>query len=331
MGERIDVTVVICTYNRAEMLRIALESVIRQRTDDAFTYEIVVVDDLSSDETPQVVAEIGARASVSVRCAREEGGGVAAARNRGIAEARGQWIAYTDDDQWNEPDWLYQLVAAARNAEVDCVGGRVELDLPPEASFPLTPVTSCILGQKRNPEGRISRLMDTPGTGNVMFRRSVFDKVGVFDTALHWGGEDMDLMLRILQAGIAVWFTPKAVVHHMIAPYRLTEDYFRWASLRVGVALAEVDGRLRGAPKMIILCIARMGQALLVNLPRLLMALLARDRGKVIETKCLLWRAVTYTRYVIRMLSPRLFTQERFFASLTFRGERTATATEQTQ
>jgi glycosyltransferase involved in cell wall biosynthesis len=321
-----DASVVICTYNRAPMLRIALKSLISQQTRGEFSYEVVVIDDRSSDETPSVVEEITALASMPVRYFREEGRGVAAARNRGIAEALGEWVAYTDDDQWNESDWLYELVIAARNAGVDCVGGVVDLELPPEVNFPLTDVTSSILGKKRNPEGRITSLMACPGTGNVMFRRSVFDKVGVFNNDLHWGGEDADLMLRVLQAGVAVWFTPNSVTHHMIPPYRVSETYFRWASLRVGVALAEVDARVRGKGKMAFLCVARIGQALIVNIPRLLIAVVSGDRGKVVETKCLLWRAKTYVRHALRTLAPKLFAQEKFYENLQFRGERSTLA-----
>ena len=325
-GPEIDVTVAICTYNRAKMLRVALESLIFQKTGDLFTYEIVVVDDRSSDETPEVVKEIAAQAGVPVRYVREEGRGVAAARNRGIAEARGQWIAYTDDDQWNEPDWLYQLIVAARESDVDCIGGCVELELPLGAALPLTFVTSSILGQKRNREGQIKRLMDSPGTGSLMIRRTVFNKVGVFNDALLWGGEDAELMLRIHGAGIPVWFTPRSVVHHMIPPHRLTEDYFRWVSLRVGVALAEVDAGLRGRAMMLVLCAARIAQAVLVNLPRLIRAMIKGDRGRIVETKCLLWRAASYTRQALYTVAPRLFAQKHFFAGLKFRGERTGSA-----
>ena len=167
------------------------------------------------------------------------------------------------------------------------------------------------------------RLMDSPGTGNLMIRRTVFDKVGVFNEDLVWGGEDAELMLRIHGAGIPVWFTLRSIVHHMIPAYRLTEEYLRWTSLRVGVALAEVDAGSRGRAAMVFLCAARIAQALLVNLPRFLVAIIRKDRGKVIETKCLLWRATSYVRQAIHMIAPRLFPQKRFFASLEFRRERT--------
>ncbi len=320
------ISVVMCTYNRASLLRRVLDSLVTQKTEGEFDYEIVVVDDRSSDETPDIVAEFASRSAVPVRYVRADGQGVAHARNLGIDSSRGEWVAYTDDDQWNDPDWLYALVIAARKSGVDCVGGVVELELPPEATLPLTDVTASMLGRKVNPEGRITRLMDCPGTGNVMFKRTVFDTVGKFDNALAWGGEDADLMLRVMNAGIQVWFTPASVVHHIIPLYRVSEQYFRWASLRVGVALAEVDARCRGRASMALRCVARIGQALLINVPRYLRAALFGDRGTAIECKCLLWRMTSYARQTLRLLAPGVFKQERFFASLQFRGERTTVA-----
>ncbi len=79
---------------------------------------------------------------------------------------------------------------------------------------------------------------------------------------------------------------------------------------------------MRGRAKLAQLCAARIGQAFLINLPRLLAAALRGDRGKVLETKCLLWRASTYARETLHLLAPAVFRQERFFARLTFRGER---------
>ena len=95
----VDISVVICTYNRASMLRLALDALVGQETGGAFTYEIVAVDDGSTDDTPAVIAEFAGNASVAVRRVAGGGQGVAHARNRGAEEARGGWVAYTDDDQ----------------------------------------------------------------------------------------------------------------------------------------------------------------------------------------------------------------------------------------
>lgn len=318
-----DISVVICTYNRADILRLALDSLIAQQTQGAFSYEIVVVDDASTDKTHETVEEAAARSDVPIRYARAEGKGVARARNRGIEEALGEWIAFTDDDQANEPNWLHELVLVAREQDVDCVGGTVQLRLDTVPAIPLTPLTKSILGNKTHAESRVTRLMECPGTGSVMMKRPVFDTIGKFNESLVWGGEDADLMLRVMNAGIAVWFAPKAVVHHLIPPYRTSPAYFRWASLRVGVALAEVDCRRRGLGKLMLLCVARIGQAVLVHVPRLLIALARRNAADALERKCLLWRAMSYTRETLQLLSPRLFTQKRFFNGLEFRAERT--------
>jgi hypothetical protein len=192
--------------------------------------------------------------------------------------------------------------------------------------MPLTWVTKSMLGFKEHDEREITRLMDCPGTGNVMFHKSVFEQLGGFDNSLHWGGEDAEFMARLMDAGIKVWFTPKSVVHHLIPPYRVQESYFRWCSLRVGVALAEVDLRTRGKAKLAILCCARIAQACMKTLPALVIAKLKGDEGNVLEKRCLLWRCGTYTRAALYLIAPALFPQKEFFESLSFRGERTGVA-----
>jgi hypothetical protein len=321
-----DISVVICTYNREKMLRLALDALLRQETDGNFSYEVVVIDDASTDGTADVVAELERLHADQLRYVRGQGRGVAEARNLGVESARGTWVAFTDDDQLNDPRWLAELHALAQRTGAECVGGSVHLKFETEPAFPLTLVTQSILGYKVHPEGRITRLMDCPGTGNVMIHRKVFARVGRFDPTLDWGGEDAEFMLRVMQAGIPVWFTPKSVVHHMIPPYRVTVEYYRWASLRVGVALAEVDGKVRGRARLALICTARVAQAALINAPRLWLARLTGDAGQVLERRCRLWRVTTYARQTLHCLAPGLFPQRRFFEGLKFRGERNTVA-----
>ena len=98
------VSIVVCTHNRAEMLRGALESLSRIDIGADFSCELVVIDNNSSDATPQVFDEVATQFSYPVRRIFESQPGVVYARNRGVAEAQGEWIAFFDDDQLADPD-----------------------------------------------------------------------------------------------------------------------------------------------------------------------------------------------------------------------------------
>lgn len=158
----------------------------------------------------------------------------------------------------------------------------------------------------------------------MLINRKVFDSLGVFDASMLHGGCDHDFICRAQARGFEVWSAPKAMVHHLIPPYRLTLDYFRWRSMRVGDTFAYIDCKRRGRTTTLLLCIARIGQALLINLPRLLLAYVLGDQAEVVGRKSLLWRAVGYTRQTLFLFAPRVFTQERFFDRLESRGERTS-------
>lgn len=326
MAGAVDISIVMCTYNRAHVLPQVLDALIHQETHGAFTYDIVIVNDRSSDETPQIIADAQANSPVTIHHVMAKGEGVAAARNFGWQNATGEWIAYTDDDQVNERNWLRVMHDRAVRTGAQCIGGAVHLrfDVPP--AMPLTFVTKAMLGWKDNAEKEIVRWIESPGTGNVMFHRSVFDKIGGFDNALHWGGEDAEFMARVLLAGIKVWFTPESIVYHLIPEYRVQESYFRWLSKRVGVAFAEVDLRIKGKPKLAMLCAARVAQALIKHVPQLVLAKLTGDAGNALEKRCHLWRCYTYTRFTLATLAPALFPQRAFFEALSFRGERTGVA-----
>ena len=119
------VSVVVPTYNRHAMLRKALRSLTVQETNDKFSYEIVVVDNGSTEPTRAVVAEIAAGSRVALSYVREEAGGYPEALNRGVREARGMWVALFDDDQLAEANWLKELLSAASLTKAKLVGGSI--------------------------------------------------------------------------------------------------------------------------------------------------------------------------------------------------------------
>lgn len=318
------ISVVICTYNRAETLRRAVDSVIRQETGGSFSFEVVVVDDGSTDNTPEVIESLASGAATPVRRVFEGSGGcIPVTRNRGIAEARGEWVAFFDDDQIAEPGWLKGLLEAARRLNVFLVGGPRRLDVPGERLERLGPERRAMLGEEMYPAEPIEfdgkRL---PTTGNLMIHRRVFEAIGTFDVSMAFSGEDADLLRRARAAGFPIWTAPGAMVVHLIPEYRLDLEYFRWVSYRWGANFSRMDLKDHGLTGMLGRSAARAAQALLLHAPRQVLAALGKDEARYGDLRCLLWRAEGYCRQALRTLSPTLFPQAAFFDRLEFRKER---------
>jgi GT2 family glycosyltransferase len=319
-----DVTVVVTTYNRADALRDAVASLFRQETRGGFRFEILIVDNASTDGTAGVAAGLAAEAPVLVRCVREERRGVACARNRGVAESRGRWVAFFDDDQLAAPAWLGSLVETALQRGAPVVGGRVVLRLPAGASGRLGPVCCRLLGESSEaatPHPYLGKTL--PGTGNALVERRVFEEVGAFDEGLTSGCEDTDFFRRVRRNGIPCWYAPGAVVDHVIPEHRLRRDYFTWVSLRQGANYALLDSTAHGRARLAGTCFARVGQALAITLPRWLGRVVTGGRAATLDQECLLWRMNGYVRRSLQILMPGTFRQRRFFDHLDFRSERT--------
>jgi glycosyltransferase involved in cell wall biosynthesis len=317
------VSVIICTYDRAEMLRQALESVIFLETDGDFYYEIIIVDNGSTDATQTVVQEIIKKSSVPIKCIFEPTHGISQARNRGIKEAKGEWIAFFDDDQLAEHNWLRELFTFANKKGAHCVGGSRELCLSSEELSGLSPITRMILGETfgQNEPGRCQR-KSYPSCGNVLIRRDVFDMVGQFDETLLRGGEDTDFFRRVRMAHLETWYTPKALVHHMVPRYRLSTEYLYRNIQRFGDSFAYRDYKEWGIAKTILVCLARTGQQVFITIPLLCWAYIRHDDAEVLGRKCKLWQALGYIRQTLYLAAPKIFAQSSYFSSLEFRKER---------
>src|SRR5262249_39831024 len=121
----IQVSVVIGTFNRADLLGGTLRALVAQEGVESLRWEIVVVDNNSRDATPQVVAEVSTMTAIPVRYVFEPLQGLSRARNRGVLAARGAIIAFTDDDVIPAPDWIVQIGAAMDRWNAHGVGGRI--------------------------------------------------------------------------------------------------------------------------------------------------------------------------------------------------------------
>ncbi len=298
-------TVVLCTYNRSGQLSNAVASLFRQSLPDAQRFEIVVVDDGSADETQVVVAELSVASPVPLCCIRVPHGGVAAARNAGVAHARGRWVAFFDDDQEAEPGWLAALVRQAEENGADCVAGRIDVVLTgPSAARPDRTILKLLgdnsfMARGVNRPGRpIPEVV--PGTGNALARRALFARIGPFDPSLPYG-EDAEWFRRARRAGARIVYASDAVVRHLTPPARLTRPYLFSVAARGAASRAADDLKDGGRSCLIRICALRAVHTA-VSALRIPIARLAGDADAALGRACSLRYSLAYLAAAGRLL-----------------------------
>jgi GT2 family glycosyltransferase len=210
----VEVSVVVCTANRAAKLEGLLASLAAVKLPSAVRAELVLVDNASATDLAPMVERLRARLPMPVRILREPAAGLGRARNRGIETARGRILAFTDDDCLVARDWLVALWRCFESdPQLMLLGGRVEL--ADAGDQPLT-----IRGGDEPETLRASRQVFGFVHGcNMALRRELLDRIGPFDSRFGAGsplraGEDAELVYRALRAGAKVQYQPSAVVRH---------------------------------------------------------------------------------------------------------------------
>jgi glucosyl-dolichyl phosphate glucuronosyltransferase len=230
----VDVSVVIATFNRARDLAATLDSLSRIQT--RRSWELIVVDNNSTDDTRRVVESRSRLFRADVLYVAEERQGRSPALNTGISLARGGIIVTTDDDVRVESDWLDRIVDALEGLGCDYVGGRV---LPiweaPRPSW---------LPNHGGKHWAVIALLDygdrpiefgtrVPLGVNMAFRRAAFDRAGLMDpdtgrkAGTLLGQEVREWCIRARAAGVRGFYAPGVVVRHVIPAARLRKSYFR--------------------------------------------------------------------------------------------------------
>lgn len=227
----IKVTVAIPTYNRADFLRQTLAGIVAQQFPRDH-FEVLVIDNNSRDHTRAVVAEF-ASAKPAPRYILEPQQGLDYARNRAIAEARGDIVLFGDDDILVAPDWIAQMAVpllADPTRRIGAVGGEV---------IPVFP--DGLPDWVREWHAPLAFRADTgplppqhsPMGANLAFPKWAFEQLGPFHTALdraagnYFSGGDSEMIRRVRAAGLEVWFSPAAAVKHQMPASRTTFRYAR--------------------------------------------------------------------------------------------------------
>jgi glycosyltransferase involved in cell wall biosynthesis len=243
-------SVVIATFNRADDLRETLASLARLRPDGA--WEVIVVDNNSTDHTRHVVATAATAFPARLRYVFEREQGRSPALNTGIRQAHGDIIVTTDDDVRVEADWLDCAAKGLERLDCDYVGGRV---LPIWGS-----PRPAWLPNRGGKHWAVIALLDygtepiefgsrVPLGVNMAFRRTAFERAGLFDpetgrkAGTLLGQEVREWCIRARAAGVGGFYVPEMMVRHVIPAARLNKAYFRrWFYWR-GISRARLYAR----------------------------------------------------------------------------------------
>src|SRR5207253_4103518 len=231
------ITVILCTYNRCRNLAKALDSLAGQLVPESTEWEGIVVDNNSSDQTREVIADFVREYPGRFRYLFESQQGHSHARNAGVREAKGDVLSFMDDDTTVAPTWLQHLTASLHNGEWAGAGGRILPEwtcscprwLRLDSRQASAPLALFDLGPKDG------ELKESPFGANMAFRKAMFARYGGFRTDLGrqpdslMSSEESEFGARLLAGGERFRYEPSAVVYHPVSETRVQKEYFlKW-------------------------------------------------------------------------------------------------------
>jgi len=265
----VDFTVIVCTYNRSQNLPSCFAALARQENVQHVDWEVLVVDNNSSDDTPATVQRLSREMPLKLRYVPELQQGLNHARNRGVLSSDGTYFAFVDDDIHVAPGWLSAIHQAFAHNDADAIGGRIHLDPSIELPAWIAPGSEIagFLGYQDfgDQPFRMDGRSRYPFGGNMSFHRRVVERIGLFDFRLGRKGEgrkrgelfkgaETDYFHRLAAAGEArIFYEPRAIVYHRVLPHQLKQRYFLTIHFNAGYQKALYDGqefrrRLLGVP-----------------------------------------------------------------------------------
>lgn len=246
------ISVCICTFKRAALLNTLLEYLEPQRTDGLFTYDVVVADNDSEGSGESVVQAFTSDSSLEVTYCMEPEANIARARNKALGHARGDFVAFIDDDEFPTGEWLFSLWQTLLAYRADAVLGPVVPHFEEEP--PQWLKKGRFFDRPRHPTGHPIRWPEAR-SGNVLFDKAALRKIDQppFRPAFATAGEDVDFFRRLAQSGCSFVWCNEAVAYESVPPSRCTRRYLlRRAALRGSNFPKHPTHRLRNASKSLI-------------------------------------------------------------------------------
>ncbi len=201
---------------------------------DHLSCEVIVVDNNSDDDTRLVFEEIEKSSGSKIRYVLEEKKGLSPARNRGVKEASGEIIAFTDDDVIVDKQWIQNIYQAFKEHDgIACVGGKI---LPiweiPKPNWLKPDLYGYLALLDKGSAFAYMDALDIWGA-NFAVKSEMFKKYGLFDTNLGrtprklYSGEEAEFLRRLQNAGEKILYCPLSIIHHHIPAYRMSKEYLR--------------------------------------------------------------------------------------------------------
>lgn len=228
----------VCTRNRRDLLAANIESLLDQTHP---SFEIVYVDDGSTDDTPQLLDSARARHPGLIRVVRADHKGPGPARNAGAAIARGQYVLFIDDDATAPPDWIAEMLRLRKQHDCTVLCGGIQphsIESPVERYLHYRMVTTL---------GCNSHEIKSAPTGNLLVERTAFEAAGGFRDLFLPAAEDWDLSYRLRQQGAKMFYDPAVAVMHRYSTDRARAEQAIRTTGAAGVYVARLQGRSAAA------------------------------------------------------------------------------------
>ncbi|MGB3291840.1 MAG: hormogonium polysaccharide biosynthesis glycosyltransferase HpsE [Phormidesmis sp.] len=241
-------SVVVCTYNGAERVGKVLEYLYAQKGTEKLSWEIIVVDNNSSDQTKETVEgyQSAWRGSVPLRYCFEPRQGLAFARQRAVEEARGELIGFLDDDNLPEPNWVAKAFSFAQTRpNIGAYGSYIVGEFETEPPLNFERIASLLALTNRGDKALFyypGKKVLPPGAGLVVRKQAWLENVpkSCFLQGRVAGhqlpGEDLEALLYIQRAGWEIWYNPEMTLLHCIPSWRLTPEYLLRLCQTIGLS-----------------------------------------------------------------------------------------------
>lgn len=269
----IKVSVIICTYNRSAFLEKCIKSILSNKFSEK-SYEILIIDNNSVDQTKEIVHQF-IKGKSNIKYIKEEQVGLSFARNRGITEAKGNIVAFIDDDVEVNSNYINSIVQfSEKYPDEVCISGKV---IPvwnfQKPSWFSTEFASIVGETTYGANVRILNYREYPIGCNMIFKKDIFNEIGLFNTELGikgdqlYLGEEVEICDRILKLGKKIYYLPDAFVYHSVHENKVNTEYISKRLSLEGDSIAQWHYETKTKLGMLIHYIIRLGVLYLRDYP----------------------------------------------------------------